>query len=108
MYHLLDGSSRSHTQVTRNAFSSELLGLSNTADDTISLAWTLHEFKMGPMKSTECKTMYESGRGLRIAIVLGTDSMSIFTALSSMTVKTPQEKHLEFSCIGSRRSSTKE
>ena len=55
VYHLLDGGSKSHEQVTRNVFSSELLGLSNTVDDTIDLAWTLHEIRKGPMSGDEAK-----------------------------------------------------
>ena len=66
--------------------------MSAIADDAIHMGWTLHELKVGSMTGKQAKNLYETGDGLSIHIILGTDSMSIWSALSVMTIRTPQEK----------------
>ena len=48
IFHLLIGGSQSHKHVTRTVFSSELLALNSTAEESLSVATTLAELKDGP------------------------------------------------------------
>ena len=91
--HLLMGTSKSQSLVTRSTYAAELLAAATATDHATPLMITLQEFSHGPLLPHYLKEMRQNG-GYLYKLHLCIDARSVYDSLVSAMTKTPSEASL--------------
>ena len=91
--HLIEAVCQSHKLVVRSTYAAELLAATSAIDQTLGVAFTLHELVRGSLKTSEAKLIREKG-GLAIKINLFLDAISVYHSITQENRKIPTEKSL--------------
>ena len=92
--HLIDFMTKRVSNVTRSTFSAELFSVCDAGDYAILLRQIVHEFTVGPLGTTDARSMTEGVVRSPVRIELLVDAMSVFAAVTASNIKVPREKSL--------------